>query len=205
MSSNKKIALTFDDGPSIPATDRILTVLEKEKARATFFVVGERVSAHSAQLKRMVQNSFQIGNHTWKHEYISRITKEELQQTIQNTSDAIADACGVTPVIMRPPGGFVDTASASIVGRMGLAAVLWSVDPRDWKTRDTQSTIDYILMHAADGAVILMHDLYEATAAAAEFLIPELKRQGYDLVTVEELAADRGGISPGNVYYDFSK
>lgn len=197
-----KIALTFDDGPS-DATMRVLDVLEKAHSLATFFVEGERVAEHEPKLKRMAAGGFQIGNHTWSHEYINEISKGKLRRIINSTNDAIREACGVTPSVMRPPGGFWSDAALAVLGEMGLSVVFWNVDPRDWKTKNAQSTIDHVLEKAEDGRIVLMHDVYEPTADAVEVIVPELVSRGYELVTVDELARDRGGMQPGARYYGF--
>lgn len=197
-----QIALTFDDGPS-RATNRVLDVLEKTGAKATFFVVGERVADYGPELRRAAAGGFQIGNHTWHHEYISKIPEAELRDVLVRTNDAIREACGVTPTVMRPPGAFWSDDALAVLGDMGLPAIFWSVDPRDWKTRDAQSTIDYVLDNAKEGDIVLMHDLYQPTADAAEVIVPELISRGYELVTVNELARSRGGLQPGERYYHF--
>lgn len=197
-----QIALTFDDGPS-RATNRVLDVLEKTGAKATFFVLGERVADYGPELRRAAAGGFQIGNHTWHHEYISKIPEEELRAVIARTNEAIREACGVTPVVMRPPGEFWSDDALAVLGDMGFPAVFWNVDPRDWKTRDAQSTIDYVLDNVKEGDIVLMHDLYQPTADAAEVIVPELISRGYELVTVNELARSRGGMRPGGRYYHF--
>ena len=106
-------------------------------------------------------------------------------------------------MIMRPPGGFIDSTSLSVLGSMGMPAVMWSIDTEDWKNRNPQKIIDSVLGKVRDGDIILMHDIYTTTADAAEVLIPALTAQGYQLVTVSELAACRGGMVPGNKYSRF--
>lgn len=200
--SRPQIALTFDDGPS-EVTMRVLDALEKAGAKATFFVQGIMVARRKRELQRMVQGGFQIGNHTWDHEYISKIPEEELRRVISKTNDAIRDACGVVPEVMRPPGGVWSDAALAVLGEMGLSMVFWDVDPRDWETRDAQMTIDYVLDKAEDGNIVIMHDLYEPTADAAEVIIPELVARGFELLTVSELARNRGGMLPGKQYSGF--
>ena len=197
-----QIALTFDDGPS-DVTTRVLDALEKAHALATFFVVGERVAEHEPMLRRMAAGGFQIGNHTWSHEYINKVTEDELRRTISRTNDAIQGACGVMPEVMRPPGGMWSDAALAVLGEMGFPAVFWNVDPRDWETRDAQSTIDHVLEEAEDGRIVIMHDLYESTADAVEVIVPELVSRGYELVMVNELAWRRGGMQPGVKYFGF--
>ena len=200
--TRQQIALTFDDGPS-EATMRVLDVLEEAGAKATFFVVGERVAQHERELRRMAAGGFQIGNHTWKHDYISKIPEGELRASIAKTSDAIRSACGVEPEVMRPPGGVWSDAALAVLGKMGLPAVMWNVDPRDWETRDARSTIEHVLDRAADGRIVIMHDLYQQTADAVEVIVPELVSRGFELLTVGELARERGGMRPGALHDGF--
>ena len=201
-SSRPQIALTFDDGPS-DVTMRVLDVLEQAGAKATFFAVGERVAQHVPQLRRMATGGFQIGNHTWSHELIDKIPAEELRSSLARTADAIREACGVAPAVMRPPGGNWSDEALAVLADMGLPAVFWNVDPRDWEERNAQNIVGHVLDEAEDGRVVIMHDLYEQTAEAVEAIVPELVSRGFELVTVDELAKDRGGMSPGERYYGF--
>lgn len=201
-STRPKIALTFDDGPS-DATARIIDVLEETGSKATFYVLGERVAHHERELKRMAAGGLQIGNHTWSHKFIQEIPADELRRSISRTNDAIRAACGVVPTTLRPPGGTWCDASLAILREMGLPAVFWNVDPRDWATKDAQSTIDHVLEKAEDGRIVIMHDRYEQTANAAEVIVPALVSRGFDLLTVDELAQNRGGMEPGERYYGF--
>ena len=197
-----RIALTFDDGPS-DVTDRVLDALEKEGAKAAFFVLGERVAGCESKLRRMAAGGFQIGNHTWSHECIREIPEGEVRSTVARTSDAIQGACGVAPSAMRPPWGKWSDAALAVLGEMGLSAVFWNVDPRDWKAGDAQSTIEHVFDQADDGCIVIMHDYYETTADAVEVIVPELVSRGFELVTVDELAQKAGGLQPGERYYGF--
>lgn len=104
---------------------------------------------------------------------------------------------------MRPPGGFINGSVREALASYGQPAIMWSIDTMDWKTQNAKSTINTVLSKVQDGDIILMHDLYGATASAAESLIPELIKRGYQLVTISELASYRGGMQPGQVYYSF--
>lgn len=201
------VALTFDDGPHAPVTNRILDSLEAHGARATFFMVGNRVkgTANTAVVARMAALGCEAANHTYEHKAITKLGAEGIRAQLGQANDHIKAAGGVSPVLMRPPGGKRDDASMKAVGGMGMAAVLWSIDTLDWKTKDKQKTIDAVLGSVKDGDIVLMHDLYGPTADAAEVLIPKLKEMGYQLVTVSELASYRGGIEPGKVYGSFHK
>ena len=201
-SARPQIALTFDDGPS-EVTNRVLDVLEEAGAKATFFVLGEQVEDHVPELRRMAAGGFQIGNHTWGHEYISRISEEELRSTLTRTNDAIREACGVTPTVMRPPGGFFSYEALDVLADMGFPVLFWGTDPRDWETKDAASTIDYVFHNVVARDVVIMHDVYESTADAVEVIVPELLSIGVELVTIDELAKGCGGLCPGRMYRRF--
>ena len=195
------IALTFDDGPSSENTPRVLSYLESVGGKATFFMVGNRVAPNAGLLQRMVADGCEVGNHTWGHETLTKLSNEQIINTLNAANDAIQAACGVRPIVMRPPGGAYNDNVLANVGNLGMSAYYWSVDTRDWKTRNAQATIDHVLANAKDGDIILMHDIHSATADACAVLIPELVNRGFQLVTVSELASYRGGGVPGNIYF----
>lgn len=197
------VALTFDDGPNSPVTNRILDCLETNDSRATFFMVGKRVAGASSCVSRMVSLGCEVGNHTYEHKYLTKLGEQGIRTSVGQTNASIQAVCGVSPVVMRPTGGYYDQASLDTLGSMGMSAVMWSVDTLDWKYKNPSRTIDTVLSQVKDGDIILMHDLYSTTADAAEVLIPELKARGYQLVTVSEMAAARGGMVPGKVYSQF--
>lgn len=201
--SKPMVALTFDDGPSSENTPRVLAALESVGGRATFFVVGNRVSSNKDVLRRMVADGDEIGNHTWNHNYLHKATADQIVTYVGKTADAVQEACGVRPVAVRPPGGGINQTAQETLAALGSPAILWDIDTLDWKHRNTQKTISAVLDHVSDGDIVLMHDIHKPTAAAAEVIIPELAARGYQLVTVTELASMRGGYIPGQKYYSF--
>ena len=201
--SRPVIAVTFDDGPSQTNTPRVLSVLEATGARATFFVLGKKAAAGADILQRMAADGCEIGNHTWNHEYLHKTSADGIISTLNRTNDAIQAACGIRPVIMRPPGGGYNDRMLATVGSLGMSAYYWSIDTRDWEHRNAAKTIDAVLSKVRDGDIILMHDIHDATADAVQTLIPELVNRGYQLVTISELAELRGGAQPGQIYFSF--
>lgn len=197
------VALTFDDGPGASVTPRILDSLEANGGRATFFMVGNRVPQNAGLVKRMTDLGCQVGSHTMDHTYLTKMTPDAIVSNVGGSNQLITGAGGVSPIVMRPPGGYYDSAALNTLGNMGIAAIMWSVDTRDWQTRNAQKTIETVLDQVKDGDIVLMHDIYKTSADAAEVIIPELVRRGYQLVTVSELAQYRGGIAPGQVYFKF--
>lgn len=201
--SRPMVALTYDDGPTRTVTPRILELLRANNAKATFFMVGNRVEDHRDLVDQMVDLGCEVANHTYDHKLMNKVDPAEMTRQLEMTNQVISDACGVSPVLMRPCGGARSDAGMMAVGAISMPAILWSVDTLDWKTRDAQRTIQNVLDNVKDGDIILMHDLYDATAEASETIIPELISQGYQLVTVSELTSYRGGMLPGQTYSKF--
>ena len=201
--SKPMIALTFDDGPRASVTNRILDSLGQYGGRATFFMVGTNVLQNGDVIRRMTAQGCEVANHTNDHKYISKLSNEGIVSQVSAVNQKVASVCGVSPVVMRPPGGYIDAHSLSVLGSMGMPAIMWSIDTRDWQHRNAQKTINTVLTQVKDGDIILMHDIYDATADAAVALIPELTARGYQLVTVSELAAARGGMAAGHKYSQF--
>ncbi len=197
--NGKMVALTYDDGPS-SYTSVILDILEQSHGVATFFVLGQQVPAHASILKRAYDMGCEIGNHTYSHQILTKVGISSIQSQITSTNNAVRDVTGVSPVVMRPPGGNYNGTVASTVG---MPLILWSIDTLDWKTRNAAATQAAVLNHVKDGDIILMHDLYGPTAEASKVIIPELINRGYQLVTVSELADCRGGMLNGMVYNAF--
>lgn len=196
------VALTFDDGPS-KYTPRILDTLEANGAKATFFMVGNRIGDYKGTVKRMVNLGCEPASHTWDHTYITKMAESALLTNLGQVDTAVQAASGVTTKLMRPPGGYVNDVSKATLAKKGVPAIMWSIDTLDWKTKNAQKTIDAVLNHVQDGDIVLMHDLYGTTVDAVEVIVPELIKRGYQLVTVSELASYRGGMTPGHTYGKF--
>ena len=166
-------------------------------------MVGQKAEKHKDLIRQMVRQKCEVANHTYDHTLMNKVKPEELASQLERTNQVVSDACGVTPVLMRPCGGVKNEAGMGVVGAISMPAVLWSIDTLDWKTRDPESTIRAVLDHVKDGDIILMHDLYDATADASDTIIPALVERGFQLVTVSELAYYRGGMLPGKAYGKF--
>lgn len=202
IDKNKKmVALTYDDGPSI-YTPRILKTLKENNSVATFFVVGNRVPMYSDTVKKAYGMGCEIGNHTYEHKILTRADAAGIRNQVSRTNVAVKKITGTAPIVMRPPGGAVNNMVKS---QTGMPMILWSIDTLDWRTRNAASTKTAVLDHVKDGDIVLMHDLYEATANASTTIIPTLVKRGYQLVTVSELAECRGGMKDGCLYYSFRK
>ncbi len=194
--NQKMAALTYDDGPS-QHTPIVLDVLEKYHSRATFFVVGDRVAAYASYVKRAHDLGCEIGNHTYSHAMLISIGVPSIQSQIAMTNQAVKNVTGESPAVMRAPGGAYNGIVQSAVG---MPLIQWSIDTLDWKTQSAPATYAAVLGSIRDGDVVLMHDLHGPTAQASQTIIPDLVNQGYQLVTVSELADCRGAMTNGGVY-----
>ncbi|MCI1723159.1 MAG: polysaccharide deacetylase family protein [Lachnospiraceae bacterium] len=198
VPSGPMVALTFDDGPGI-YTDRLLDILQKNNAKATFFMIGEQVGSFPSQIQREKALGMQIGNHTWDHKTLTHLDAASIQNEFLSVNNALKGIIGDGASLLRPPGGgYNDLVKAN---SLGYPLITWSIDTLDWKTKNAQTTYDTILSQVKDGDIILMHEIYSPSVDAAEKVIPELIKRGYQLVTVSEMAQAKGvSLEPGTVY-----
>lgn len=185
----KMVALTYDDGPSNSVTNDILDILERYDSKATFFVVGSRISSSYQPMQRAVKMGCEIGNHTYSHIDLPSYYYDDIRYEIDKTNNLVKKYTGVTPKIVRAPGGSTDSYSRQAVN---MPFIYWSIDTRDWESRNASSVISIVKSSVEDGDIILMHDIYDSTASASETIIPWLINQGYQLVTVSELMEYKG-------------
>ena len=194
---DKCVAFTFDDGPT-PFTDRLLGVLNDAGAKATFFMIGNKVAANPDGAKRVAQAGMEIGNHTWEHPNMTTIPSADVPAQLGKAQDAIRSATGQAPTLWRPPGGLTDQAVNAVAAKDGLAGILWDVIPFDWINDSNTAATRYMLMtQIKPGSVVLFHDSYSSTVDLVHQFIPVLKANGYHLVTVSQLLGPR---APGSVY-----
>ena len=204
--SKPMVALTFDDGPNAEATNRILDSLQAVGGKATFFVVGTRLTGKNLEaLKRAASSGMEIGNHTYAHAYLTKQTKEERLQAMKSVNDIVYENTGQRVRNFRPPGGLYNDEILGEIESFDMAVALWAIDTLDWKHQNPEKTTVSILDNIKDGDIVLMHDLFVPTATAAEKVIPELHKRGFQLVTMAQLAKRRGGLETGKVYNSFRK
>lgn len=179
----KVVALTFDDGPS-KYTEEILEILRENNAYGTFFVIGNKVEIYKETMQKMVSYGNEIGNHSYNHKWLTKLTESDLQEQITKTQDIIYSVTGYTPTIIRPTYGSV---SNKLQKQLSLDIVMWTVDTSDWKYKSTDRIVKEATSKTKDLDIILMHDTHKRTAEALKKIIPELQRQGFKFVTVSEL------------------
>ena len=183
VTQRKIIALSFDDGPGSNSTQRILDTLEEHDIKATFFVLGSKIEQNPEMLKQIHENGHEIGNHSYDHPDLTTLGYEEMMNQIRKTNQLIQDTTGERPKYLRPPYG---AYTPDIELSSGLDVILWNVDSNDWRFRNGEQTKEFVLQNLAPQSLILFHDIYESTADSIDQLIPALKEQGYEFVSVSE-------------------
>lgn len=211
------IALTFDDGPTGKIenypnglTNYLLDGLKERGAKATFLMVGNRVSEVSDALPRMVSEGHELGNHTMTHPmcHLTGLDEDGIRSQINDATEAIKAIAGQPSQVLRPVGGGVNSDVKAVAKELGYPIINWSVDTEDWKYRDAEHVKQVIVEQAGDGDVVLMHDLYPTSVKGALAAIDELQARTdktYAFVTVSQLAAIHGiTLEPGVVYNGLS-
>lgn len=194
-TSQKVVALTFDDGPNPPYTGQVLDILREEGVPATFFVIGKNAGKYPDLVRRMIAEGHQVGNHTYNHIDLLKADRATIADEVDRTNKVIRDITGAPAKVVRPPHGFRDAVVLEVMAERGLKVVEWSVSSRDWTNPGVETIVSRTLDKVKSGAVILLHDGDGVTAgspraqtvAAARQIIRELKARGYKFVTVDEI------------------
>lgn len=186
----KKLAITFDDGPHPKETEQVLDVLKKHDVKATFFVAGKHVNWYTKPFIRASKEGHEIGNHTFNHPDISNMSPLEIENEILKCEEIITKITGKKPTLFRPPyGSYKESELSNIAKKHGYKVVLWTtVDTKDWKNPGASNIANAIINNAKNGDIILLHDYAtNNTVEALDIFIPEMKKRGYEFVTVSEL------------------
>jgi len=191
------IAMTFDDGPSGPNTPRLLDLAAKKHIKLTFFLIGENAAHYPQLVQRELAEGHQVCNHSYTHPDLARMSDSAVRSEIQKTQDAIINASGYKPILMRPPYGAMTARQRLWVSNeFGFKIILWDVDPLDWKRPGSSVVAQRIISGVRPGSIILSHDIHSGTVDAMPQVFDTLLAKGYKFVTVSELLAmDRGPVS----------
>lgn len=184
LHPQKIVALTFDDGPNPETTPQVISLLQKYKAKATFFMMGSKVAGNELILKSILASGSEIGNHTWDHPDLTKVADSEVKSQIDRTNNAIEKVIGKRPIYLRPPYG---ATNAKVEKLSGLTQILWTVDTRDWENHNTEKIMANIKSQLHPGGIILMHDVHQTSLQALPTVLDYLKKEGYQCVTISEL------------------
>lgn len=194
----KCIALTFDGNPGEP-TDRVMDLLARYHAPATFFLEGRDIQQYPDVVRRLAREGHQIGDHTWTHPRLTEVPDDRVRDELTRTADAVESLTGRRPTLMRPPEGRTDDRVSRISRELGMAQVLWTVTAQDYATDDPALITRRVLDGAARDAIVLLHPLHKGTVPALPAVLESLDAQGYTFVTVDQILAP-GTAEPGTVY-----
>lgn len=196
-TDEKKVALTFDDGPSPEWTPKVLDELNKANIKATFFLVGYHVQKYPEIARRIVDEGHTIGNHGYAHSVLFYYTPAEIEEEIKYTEQVIRDITGYTTKLFRPPKAWLQNTIKHKIKSMGYAIILWSLNSKDWVNFNHKNIVKYIAKKVRNGDILLFHDsgnvfsreggVRTQTVKSVTLLARTLKKKGYEFVSVEEL------------------
>lgn len=179
-----KIALTFDDGPSTAWTPTLLDGLKERGVKATFFLIGENADKNPEIVKRMAEEGHLIGNHTYHHVELTKVSENEARLELADTSAVIVRITGKEPEYMRPPFG---AWQRKLEQEIQMLPVLWTIDPLDWTTENQDEIVNKVVTEAEENDIILLHDCYKSSIEAGLRIVDILQEEGFVFVTVDEL------------------
>lgn len=183
----KKIAITFDDGPNPDYTEMLLEGLAERKVSATFFLLGKEVEKYPDIVKDIYDGGHLIGTHSYEHVNLSSLNDKAAIEQVDKTNEAIKEITGESPEYIRPPFG---CWKCNLDYETSMIEVLWDVDPLDWKTSNSDVITKRVVDKVEENDIILLHDASESSVKAAFKIIDELQQQGYVFVTVDEILFD---------------
>lgn len=179
-----KVALTFDDGPSKRYTPALLDGLKERGVHASFFLMGKNIEGNEEIVRRMEEEGHLVGNHTYNHVQLDKVTRQEAKEEVEKTSNEIFEITGVYPSYVRPPFG---AWPKDLEFCITMVPVFWNIDTLDWQTKNADSVVRIVEKNVQDGSIILMHDGYKTSVEAALRIVDLLTKEGYEFVTVDEL------------------
>ena len=179
-----KIALTFDDGPSAAWTPALLDGLKERGVKATFFLIGENADKNPEIVKRMAEEGHLIGNHTYHHVELTKVSENEARLELSDISAVIVRITGKEPEYMRPPFG---AWQRKLEQEIQMLPVLWTIDPLDWTTENQDEIVNKVVTEAEENDIILLHDCYKSSIEAGLRIVDILQEEGFVFVTVDEL------------------
>lgn len=188
LEGQKQVALTFDDGPDPRTTPQVLDMLKKYHAKATFFMLGGKISGNETLVKRIADEGNEVGNHSFDHSNFTKLSHEQIVSQIESTNSLIEKASGKKPIYFRPPYGATDERVKQAVG---MSQLLWTVDTKDWENHNTAAIMTNIKNQLRPNGIILMHDIHQTSVNALPTVLDYLVNQGYHFVTVSQLMASQ--------------
>ncbi|MGY3704263.1 polysaccharide deacetylase family protein [Vagococcus martis] len=185
LNDDKKVALTFDDGPNNTSSIQILNTLKKYNIKATFFMLGTMVDNYPDVVKKIHEAGHDIGNHTYDHKDLTKLDEASIKQEIESTNQRIEKITGERPTLLRPPYGAYNERVTKVEPNMTIA--LWNIDTLDWKTHNATAILGEVKKELQPHSIVLMHDIHQDSADSLENVIKFLKSQDYTFVLAKDL------------------
>ncbi len=201
IAENKKhLAITFDDGPSA-YTSELVTILNENKAHSTFFFVGQKLLNAASTVKQVASAGNEIGYHSFNHTSFKRQDSVTIQNEFNTSNEYLKGIIGKTFSLTRPPYGSINE---KVKASIATPFILWQIDTNDWRYKNVDYLVNYVLEHAQDGDIILFHDSYATSIEAVAKLLPILYSEGFQMVTVSDLAKIKNvNLMPHESYHHF--
>lgn len=201
INTNKKlVAITFDDGPG-PYTNKLLDILNANKAHATFFMLGNNLEKYRSVVLNVYNSGNEIGYHSYAHTNFKRQDIATIKSELDQSNAILKNITGTTFSLIRPPYGSINN---EIKEAIDASFILWSVDTEDWRHKDSEYLLNYVLENIYAGAIILFHDIHTSSVDAMAKILPYLYVEGYQVVTVSDLAKNYNvTLEPHKVYRYF--
>lgn len=191
------IAMTFDDGPSAKLTPKLLDLLAAHHIKATFFLIGQNVAENPEIVAREVREGHEVANHSWSHPNLAKMSDDGVRGQVRKTEDAIRNAAGHAPTLLRPPYGSITPRQKKWINQeFGYKIVLWDVDPLDWRRPGPNVVCNRIVKNTRAGSIVLAHDIHPGTIEAMPCVLNQLEAKGFKFVTVSELIAMETPLPP---------
>lgn len=196
--NKKSVALTFDDGPGGNKTLELLNILNENKAHATFFMVGNKMNNYSTVVTTVHNSGNEIGSHSYSHYNMQKTKIDKIIEQENLTANIYYELTKDTLKLTRPPYGAINS---KVKNSLDTIFITWNIDPEDWRYRDVEHIKQAILSEVNDGDIILLHDIYDTTIEAVRVILPILYSEGYQVVSVSELASLKGiTLEKNNIY-----
>lgn len=188
--SNINCALTFDDGPHVSHTPKIVQTLKKHSVKATFFILGEKTAKNTALLSVMVKDGHELAGHGWDHRLLTKETLTEIKNQINQSKKIIKKITGKNPKFYRPAYGGLNASVRKIIKDADMKLALWTYDSRDWKKMSHTMLKNNTAKKAGPGDILLFHDIQPKTVKALDGIIKALKKKGCRFGTLSEFATN---------------
>lgn len=187
MAHSPDVALTFDDGPQPTFTPQVLNVLQLYHVQATFFCIGSQVRKYPGIVRQTYQDGDVVGNHTWSHPNLTRLSPDEIRSQIRSASTAIQQTTGRAPTLFRPPYDATNATVGRIAAQLGLVQTEWTIDTRDWQRPGVAAIVSTVLNSARNGSIIILHDGggdRSQTVQALPLIIKGLRQRGFTFIAL---------------------